>query len=216
MVSENKKYVKYPRTFHLPWSDGATDDDKVLSNTDSFRGKEVVVTEKMDGENTTMYDDHIHARSIDSKYHPSRSFVKGLWSEIKHRIPASMRICGENMYAVHSIVYTELPAYFLVFSIWNDVNCVSWDETEAISRQLGFHMVPVLYRGIYDEELIKSLYDKKTMEDSVEGYVVRLADSFSMDEFSSSVGKYVRENHVQTDQHWMKSGLELNMLKIKK
>ena len=35
-------------------------------------GKQVIVTEKMDGENTSMYRHRIHARSIDSLPHPSR------------------------------------------------------------------------------------------------------------------------------------------------
>lgn len=45
-------YIKYPRTFHLPWSLGATSDDKVLKNVDHFEGTCVVITEKMDGENS--------------------------------------------------------------------------------------------------------------------------------------------------------------------
>ena len=43
--------IKYPRTFHLPWSPGATSDDKMLKSIEHFIGKEVVITEKMDGEN---------------------------------------------------------------------------------------------------------------------------------------------------------------------
>lgn len=53
-----RKYVKYPRTYHLPWSPGATDDDRVLTDEEleaNFSGRMVVATEKMDGENTTMY-----------------------------------------------------------------------------------------------------------------------------------------------------------------
>lgn len=45
------KQYKYPRTPHLPWSPGATSDDKYISSFESFRGKQIVVTEKMDGEN---------------------------------------------------------------------------------------------------------------------------------------------------------------------
>lgn len=70
--------VKYPRTFHLPWSRSYTHDDKVLKHVQHFEGKEVVVTEKMDGENTTMYRDYLHARSIDSKDHPSRHWIKNV------------------------------------------------------------------------------------------------------------------------------------------
>lgn len=49
-------YVKYGRTFHLPWSPGAHDDDKTLRDTTHFAGKEVVVTLKMDGENCVRGD----------------------------------------------------------------------------------------------------------------------------------------------------------------
>lgn len=45
------KRYKYPRTYHLSSSPGKTSDDKVISDMSEFEGKEVVVTEKMDGEN---------------------------------------------------------------------------------------------------------------------------------------------------------------------
>jgi hypothetical protein len=49
----------------------------------------------------------------------------------------------------------------------------------------------------------------------MEGYVVRLADSFTADNFQHSVAKFVREDHVQTDEQWTRTGGELNMLRIK-
>ena len=39
-------YQKYPRTLHLPWSEGATNDDKILKSVEHFEGKQVVITEK--------------------------------------------------------------------------------------------------------------------------------------------------------------------------
>jgi len=109
--------TKYPRTTHLPWSEGGSDDDRILRSTEHFRNKIVVVTEKMDGENTTMYSQHIHARSLDSKHHPSRDWVKNFWQQIRFNIPEGYRICGENMYGTHSIHYNNLKSYFLGFSI---------------------------------------------------------------------------------------------------
>jgi len=41
---------KYPKTYHAPWSEGISRDDKVISSMDNFTGKRVVVTEKMDEE----------------------------------------------------------------------------------------------------------------------------------------------------------------------
>lgn len=92
-------YKKYPRTPHLPFSLGVQSDDKVLKSISHFEGKDIIITEKMDGENTTMYSNHIHARSIDSKHHPSRDYVKQLHANIKYMIPSNMRLIGENMFA---------------------------------------------------------------------------------------------------------------------
>lgn len=206
-------YKKYPRTFHLPYSLGSTSDDKILTSTEHFENIDVVVTEKMDGENTSLYCDHYHARSIDSKHHESRNMVKSLWGSIKHEIPDGWRICGENLYARHSLEYNNLAAYFLVFSIWNNKNeALSWDDTVEWCDILGLSTVNVLYRGIYNEKIIKELWSP-TKQNVMEGFVVRSADSFNYDEFYTNVAKFVRPNHVTTDEHWMHSEIIPNKLK---
>lgn len=199
-------YIKYPRTFHLPWSPGVSDDDKVLTDLSGFDGKRVVVTMKMDGENTTMYSDHIHARSIDSKGGADRDWVKAFWAGISRDIPENWRICGENLWAKHSIHYTNLESYFLAFSIWDENNfCLSWDDTTNFADMLGLKLVPVIYDGLWDEHKISNLH--KTLDEiKDEGFVVRIADSFHYNYFNSNVAKYVRKGHVQTDSHWRHSG----------
>lgn len=195
------KYVKYPRTYHLPWSENMNDDDRMLDNLDSFIDKEVVVTIKKDGENSTLYNDYIHARSIDSKNHPSRNWLKNFWSSFAYEIPDGWRICGENLYAEHSIHYDNLRSYFMGFSIWNDKNiCLSWDDTLEWFTLLNICPVEEIYRGVFNQELIRNLKIDTSKE---EGYVVRLTESFSYGEFRFKVGKYVRKNHIQTVKHWM-------------
>ncbi|MGF9909723.1 RNA ligase family protein [Brevibacillus porteri] len=196
---------KYPRTFHLPWSRSRTDDDKILRTVGHFEGKEVVVTEKLDGENTTLYRNHIHARSLDSKDHASRHWVKMLHGTISFHIPEGWRICGENVFALHSIYYEHLTSYFYVFSIWNENNeCLSWDETVEWAELLGLETAPVLYRGIWKEENVKSCYTKQSVfGGEQEGYVVRVTERFPYEDFKQSAAKFVRKNHVQTDQHWL-------------
>ena len=194
---------KYPRTLHLPWSPGKTADDKTLADVDHFVDKEVVVTEKRDGENTTIYRDGYHARSVDSRFHASRSTVARLQGEIGHLLKPDVRICGENLYAKHSIEYTQLKSYFEVFSVWTGAEASSWDDTVALAARLGLITVPVLYRGRWlGEKRLSTLLQNHTAKDEVEGYVVRLACAFNQTEFSTSVAKYVRENHVKTDEHW--------------
>ena len=214
VLNEFTSYVKYPRTYHVPWSDNMNDDDRMIDNMKGFEGKRVIVTEKMDGENTTMYRDHIHARSIDSDTHVSRNWVKNFWSRFANDIPEGWRVCGENLWAKHSIGYESLPAYFMGFSIWNEKNeCLDWDDTTSWFNLLSIQSVPVLYDGIYDEAKIKALYNKENWQ-SKEGYVIRLADRFSYGDFRKSVCKYVRKNHIQTVKHWMHGqAIERNLLR---
>ncbi len=197
------QYVKYPRTLHVPWSQGMHDDDRMHSDMSNFVGKEVVVTVKMDGENTSMYNDYIHARSIDGRTHSSRAWVKGFHAQIAADIPDGWRVCGENMYAEHSIRYKDLDTYFYGFSIWNEKNiCLGWDETCEWFHLLGIMPVPTLYRGIYDEAKIKTLWSQDKWE-SMEGYVVRLTSEIPYGRFKYDFAKFVRTNHVNHAKHWM-------------
>jgi hypothetical protein len=196
--------VKYPRTLHLPWSPGMNDDDRMLVSLEPFLGRRVIVTRKMDGENTTLYNDGTHARSVDSRSHPTRDWVKGFWSRFGFEIPEGWRICGENLFAQHSLAYNALPSYFMGFSVWNERNvCLSWDETLEWFELLGVPVVPVLYDGLFDERAIRSLW-RDADAASHEGYVVRVADAISMAQFRTHVGKFVRRGHVQINKHWMR------------
>lgn len=206
-------YTKYPRTFHLPYSLGITNDDKVLKSTEWFSGMDVVVTEKMDGENTTLYRNHTHARSLDSRHHPSRDWLKGFWGNIRYQIPRGHRICGENLYAKHSIKYEKLDSYFYGFSMWNIENiCLSWEDTIEYFIGLNIVSVPVLYKGVYDEKIIQELWND-SMQDECEGYVVRNAESFNYDEFGKNVAKFVRQAHVTSNEHWMHQVIVVNKLR---
>ncbi|MFJ4183879.1 RNA ligase family protein [Kitasatospora sp. NPDC089509] len=202
--------VHYPRTPHLPWSPGAAADDVRSGDVSGLAGAEVVVTEKLDGENTTLYADGLHARSLDSAHHPSRAWVKGLQHRIGPRIPAGWRICGENLFARHSIPYTDLDSWFYGFSVWTDRDhCLDWDATVRLLRRLGVPAPRVLWRGRYDERALRAL----TLDlDRQEGYVVRTVRGFPRAEFGERVAKWVRPHHVRTDTHWMHAAVVANGL----
>lgn len=208
-----RKYIKYSRTFHLPNSPGLTQDDRVLPSTSVFEGREVVVTEKMDGENSSLYDDHMHARSLDSDNHESRAWLKRLHAEICHSLKG-LRICGENLYALHSIPYYNLPSYFLVYSIWDNENniCFSWDDTCEYAAVLGLSMVPEIWRGMWDEDKIRSIADSLDTTKQ-EGFIVRVTDAFPYGAFRKSIAKYVRAGHVQTTHNWKQRTVVKNGLK---
>jgi hypothetical protein len=194
---------------NLPWSGSESSDDVWWKDCSFFEGKKVVVTDKLDGEATTIYPDgHVHARSIDTDRHPSRSWVKQLAGRIAHDIPEGHRICGENVYAFHSIFYTELPTYFFVYGIYDENNnCLPWGDTEELCALLDLQTVPVLYSGVWDQKQILEGWTGKGAfptfgstaklpkfpEDftptEAEGYVVRLADGFPHAAFAKCCAK---------------------------
>ncbi|MFJ5233109.1 RNA ligase family protein [Kitasatospora sp. NPDC088391] len=202
--------VSYPRTPHLPWSPGAAADDLRSGDLSGLAGAEVVVTEKLDGENTTLYADGLHARSLDSGHHPSRAWVKGLQGRIGAGVPAGWRICGENLFARHSLAYTDLDSWFYGFSVWTaEDRCLDWDATVRFLRRLGVPAPRVLWRGRYQERAIRAL---KLDPERQEGYVVRTVAGFDRAEFGRRVAKWVRPHHVRTDTHWMHAAVVENGL----
>lgn len=203
-------HVKYPRTWHLPWSASVNPDDRVLdgSDVDSWEGTDVVVSIKMDGENTSLYHDYLHARSLDYASHISRDLIKNLHAMIAHDIPSGMRICGENLSYKHSIYYNDLTAYFQVFSIWEGVRCLSWKDTVEWAQLLGLDTVRVVGQKPFHRPDWEKNYHIDPQY--VEGYVIRPSGEFTLNQFPHMVGKYVRKQHVQTHGHWQRSRLTRN------
>jgi hypothetical protein len=162
-----------------------------------------------------MYKDYIHARSIVTDPHSSRTWVKNFWNTFRHEIPDGWRVCGENMYAKHSIKYENLRTYLYGFGVWNEQNvCLSWDDAEEWMILLGIEPCPVIYDGMYDRKVIEGLYNENTDYDTREGYVMRIADAYPYRDYRTAVAKYVRRNHVQTSEHWKNRKLEKNLLVV--
>lgn len=212
-LGEFTQYVKYPRTYHLPWSEGVSSDDRVIANPSRFlTNTEIVVTEKMDGENTTMYNDYIHARSVDGRAGPGQDYVRALHGLIGYQIPEGWRICGENLHVKHAISYSSLSEFFMIFSVWERMNCMSWDDTQTIAEMLELPTVPVLFRGTIDSlESVHKIWEAQRTRHNSEGYVVRPAAAFEYKDFAYRVAKFVRGGHVQATQHWLKGPIQYNV-----
>ncbi len=201
---------KYPRTPHAPTSPGGTNDDMRLADMGHFAGRRVIGTVKMDGENSTLYRDGSHARSIDGRTHPSRDWLKAFHAGFAEDIPERWRVVVENMFAVHSIRYDALASYAVGLSVWDDRNvCLAWDDTVEWFHLLGIEPAEVVYDGTFDEAAMRRL----SMPPGAEGTVWRLADAFPYAAFRRSVAKVVRMGHVQTDQHWMHAPVVRNGLR---
>jgi len=208
-LNQFTKFIKYPKTSHLPWSPGITKQDRVMKPTEvkkNFEGREIIITEKLDGENTTLYPNYLHARSIDGRNHVSRSWIKNLHAKIKYDIPDGWRICGENLYAKHTIPYINLSSYFMVFAIFNEKNtCLNFLETVEYCKLIGLNCIQPKFIMEYNEKFIKeNCYSGKSMYGGEqEGYVVRLSSEIPFSNYKNGIAKYVRINHVQTNHNWM-------------
>ena len=230
-----QKYIKYQRTYHLPWSN-LLKDDRIMKDDSCFEGERVIVSLKMDGENTTWYNDFDHARSLNSGSREDRNWVKGLWAQKAWNLDNNMRICGENLFAKHTVHYSNLSSYFMVFSIWEDNTCLSWDETVEYCKILELETTPIIYDGIYDRKKIQDLFLKDGKEDLAEhkclwsdktgttyntneGYVIRVAKSFDYRDFRKSIGKFVRPEFKyavnNSHGHWASQKIVPNTLKDK-
>ena len=209
--------IKYPKTPHVPWSVG-TSDDKTLITDAHFEKERVIVSLKMDGENTSIYNDYMHARSLYPPNHPSQSWVKKLAGEIGWKLNMFERVCGENLYAQHTVHYDDLPSYFMVFSVWDNSAgldlCLHWDETVTIVNDLKLITVPIIYDGIYNKEAIIKAY--APYADKHEGYVIRNAKMFLYENFDKNVAKFVNPGFRQTLKestvHWASAKVIPNKL----
>lgn len=214
---------KYNRTYHFPFSPGATNDDKIATSMDKLIGVPIVITEKMDGSNTSLEAEGCFARTHSgAPSHSSFDGLKALHASIKYLISNHTQLFGEWCYAKHSIEYSELPGYFLLFNVRDTEYGIwsSWEEVEEWSHEIGVPTVPVLFEGSVSsekelQELVESFMNQPSACGGIrEGVVVRIAKSFDNEEFSQCVMKCVRANHVQTSEHWKDQEIIRNKLKV--
>jgi hypothetical protein len=217
---------KYGRTYHFDFSPGTTSDDRINREWREQVQKfpKILHTEKLDGENTCLSQYGVFARSHAAPtLHSWADHLKVKQSMIQHDLKSmDFEIFGENLYALHSIIYPELTHHFYVFGIRVLDKWLSWEETKQWANFFDFEVVPEL--GIQDTtepELIKTRVLELASEPSIfgsvqnntdplrpctcEGLVSRNLDEYGVDDFKEHVFKYVRKDHVQTDVHWSKT-----------
>lgn len=194
--------MKYNRTFHLPWSEGATKEDKISKDTSHLINIPIVITEKMDGSCVSLERDNCFARTHSGPpTHPSFDTLKSFHSTIKYQIPDNIQLFCEYLFAKHSIHYNQLSSYYLLFNIRNTESMMwySWSDLESMAISLNLQTAPVLFNGaVKSEKELKKLTQSFMNKPSVfgperEGVVVRSSDGFSDDKFSKLVAKLVRK-----------------------
>lgn len=220
--------AKYPRTYHLPWSPGVSSDDKVIETIHYLINTPIVITEKIDGGSCSMSRTDIFARSHSGPpKHSSFNIGKAIHASIKDKLPEGIDFFGEYVYAKHSIAYSELPGYFLLFGIRVDSFenpkvglWKSWQGVKEWARHLNIPTVPELEKTeVSSAKELQDVVEKHMNQPSVyggerEGVVVRRTEGFSDNSFDKAIAKSVRANHVTTSKHWANQKIIPNKLKI--
>jgi len=216
--------TKYGRTYHFPFSPGTSSDDRFNHEywTDIQSFSQLLYTEKLDGENNCLSQRGVFARSHAAPMtSPWTSQLREHWGRLKNDL-GDLEFFGENLYAVHSIEYTQLEHYYFVFAARINEVWLSWEEVTFYANLFDLPMVPVLrsdsVRDLTEsqlEETVQHLASQPSIFGSLdprtgincisEGLVCRNAEAYPVSKFQHNIFKYVRKGHVQTDEHWTKS-----------
>lgn len=208
--------MKFPRTYHLPWSPGKGKDDKVHESVDFLLNRPIVITEKLDGENQCWSYTDFHLRSEDSKGGALRSFAKGYWASIRYLLQPGYFYFVEDISNVHSIEYADMTNKLFLIAVCdtiepNTMTWLSWEDTEYEAKRIEIPTVPRLNRGeIFTKEQLEittrtiSTFASSRLGKFIgmEGIVARPEAHFT--DWTTNTAKYVRPNHVKSSDHWVK------------
>ena len=214
---------KYARTYHYPFSPGATSDDRTNYDywNDIQQIDQLIHTEKLDGENNCLNKWGVFARSHAAPTtSPWTAALRQYWQQIRNDL-GELEIFGENLYGIHSLQYTALEHYFYVFAVRLHDTWLSWEETKFYAAMLDLPLVPEI--AAIPKPADKLAFEKSVLQmvsnggafapiDSathqpatMEGLVTRNAGPYTSEVFARNVFKYVRKGHVKTDEHWTKN-----------
>lgn len=244
-----RKYGRNGKTFHLPFSPGTDSTDRKnwrwwdnitkgvkegeYKDEKGFEDvlpqepiREIVVTEKLDGQGNQFSPYGLFARSVGAPSElPWDRTLRQKWALIKNDLADfGIEIFGENMYACHSIEYLKLEHDFYCFAVRQDDKWLSWEEVKYYAELFDFPTVPVLdqFKVVdkwqneqdcqkYVEDICKApstmgSIDFHTKElCTMEGIVFRNIEGYHVNNFVQNLFKWVRPDHVQPGaDHWSK------------
>jgi len=226
---EMEKIIKFPRTKHIVNLGAMARDDLLMDkiDIDTMIKGEIVVEEKIDGANLglrlNLSTNQIIAQNR-SHYvcSASHSQFKKLdqWIESNKQDLISILsrgnyiIYGEWLYSKHSINYTKLPDYFIMFDLYdtNTKTFFSRNYVEKMLEKTKINLVPLIFKGKTTLDELKSLAQKtksKFYDGIVEGVYVRSFDKTDPNKLKYRA-KIVRADFISGDEHWTKGKQTLN------
>lgn len=223
----NDKFFRFPHTPHIAWlGEGAPRDDKVLApkEAQAFLTSEVVVEEKLDGANLGLSvapDGRLHAQNRGhylSVPHAGQFARLPQWMTqhemgLRAALGSDLIVFGEWCAARHSLDYSALPDWFLVFDVYDRGAGAFWStlRRNALALQAGLSTVPQLTNGrttLADlTRLIFEVPSRFRGGQPLEGVIVRAESA----DWCVARAKLVRPDFTQAiDTHWRQRAIEWN------
>jgi ATP-dependent RNA circularization protein (DNA/RNA ligase family) len=225
-------FFRFPQTPHIAWlGKGMPRDDKVLSADEGGQllAGEVAVEEKLDGANLgfSLAPDGVLRAQNRGQYlaHPHAGQFARLadWMDLHGdtvhtalalHADAGLMLFGEWCAARHSLDYTALPDWFLLFDVYERQSGRFWNSTRrnALAAECGLVTVPTLFRGqrsLADLRAMLETVPSRYRSGTLEGVVVRQESA----QWCEARAKLVRPDFTQTiAEHWSRRRLEWNRL----
>jgi len=223
---KSSDFFKFPSTPHLAIiGDMSVRDDKIMSEADcdELLQHELIVEEKVDGANLGISFDFDGNIRVQNRGNYMSLPGLGQWKSLANWLVPKTDIFFDNLsdryilfgewcYAQHSVVYDQLPDWFLGFDIYDKQagNFLIVSHRNILFKKMLVEQVPFLARGRFTLVEIKSLLaESKLGIEPAEGICIR----YESVDWLIKRAKLVRPSFIQEmDQHWSRSGIKKNRL----
>ena len=219
-------FFRFPHTPHITWlGEGVPRDDKVLA-PDEARAllmDAVVVEEKLDGANLGLSlapDGSLRVQNRGQYLiapHAGQFARLPAWlaqheAELRAALTPDRILFGEWCAARHSLDYTALPDWFLLFDVYDRAagKFCSTTRRNALAMQVGLAAVPQVWRGHATLDRLVALVNdtpSRYRSGPLEGVVIRRESA----DWCQARAKLVRAQFTQAiGDHWRRRAVQWN------
>lgn len=227
-MREMNDFFRFPHTPHLAWlGEGTARDDKVLSLSEAaaLLAGDVVVEEKFDGANlgfSLAADGEMRAQNrgqylvepFVGQFARLPAWLEQHGESLRAALKPNLILFGEWCAARHSLDYSTLPDWFLLFDVYDRNVDRFWSSPRrnALARAAGLMIVPLVQQGTTNVPVLKKFVAATTSRyrnGALEGVVIRCESA----EWCEARAKLVRPDFTQAiDIHWRKRAIEWNRI----
>lgn len=228
MTDSDDWFFKFPSTPYLIASSvSPTRQDRVLTNQEAqfFFSERVVIEEKIDGANLGISFSSDGAIQLQNRGSLICEPYSGQWRHLANWLQYKKRylfdllynrfvLFGEWCYYTHSVYYSSLPDWFIVFDVFDKESrqFLSVSKRNSFVKQIGLATVPHMFTGQISKELLDDYIGKSAYgTEIVEGLYLRIDST----DYLKYRAKYVRKDFTQSiETHWSKKPIRKNQLRI--